>query len=103
MEKIDKNKLCDEIYELVITGISLILPIEEEYRKHIDELILTKLPIKCGNIIKQQINNGEYIYFIYKGIRKENMMLVGCDSNGIENNLNTQCHWTAYNQFQIHK
>lgn len=102
MCKVDKDKLCNEIYNLKRIKDDLIRPIEEEYRKYIDDAIFQELPFQYGDIVKDKLNN-QIRYFIYKGIKKEYMVLYGCNENGVENNEDRQYHWSVYEDFTIHK
>lgn len=102
MRKVDKISLCNEIYELKRAKEDLIKPIEEKYQKCIDDIIYQELPFHCGDIIKDK-SNSQVRFFIYKGIKKEAMVLYGCDKDGVENNENTQYHWSIYEDFVIHK
>lgn len=102
MSKVDKDKLCDEIYSLKRLRDKKIKPIENEYQKHIDDTIFQELPFYYGDIIKDKLNN-QIRYFIYKGVKKEYMILYGCDENGVENNEYREYHWSIYEDFEVHR
>ena len=90
MCKLDKDELCNEIYKFKRLRDEEIRPIQEEYQEYIDDTIFQKL-------------NNQIRYFIYKGIKKEYMILYGCNEKGIENNEDRQYHWSVYEEFEIHR
>ena len=102
MCKLDKDELCNEIYKFKRLRDEEIKPIQEEYQEYIDDTIFQKLPFQYGDIIKDKLNN-QIRYFIYKGIKKEYMVLYGCNEKGIENNEDRQYHWSVYEEFEIHR
>lgn len=102
MCKLDKSKLSNDIYNFKRTRDEIISPILDEYQDYIDNTIFQNLPFQNGDIVKDKLNN-QIRYFIYKGIKKEYMVLYGCDENGIQNNEDKQYHWSIYEDFEVHR
>lgn len=102
MQLIDTEKLCNEIYSLKRARDEITKPIIKKYQECIDDVIFQELPFKYGDILKKKIE-GKAIYFVYKGIKDESMLLYKCDENGIETKTKIECHWSTYDDFEIHK